>query len=267
MKPSVILLASKPGSALVLKKMLNAGWEVRCVVVPPKYDQSWMPSPSLEDVAAANKIPVKYNQYDVPLEKVDYVISYMYRNLVKSELIQRASLAALNFHPAPLPEFGGFAFYNVAIIEGSAKYGATCHHLDNGFDTGDLVKVRYFPINAEMETALTLERQTQLEMLLLFDEFMELAENDKPLPRIPQDPKRHRYLKLEEFERLKIIDASMPNDEIQKIARAFWFPPYNCAYLKLADDKKVQIIPDQVLDSVGEVLHANDYSRLKNISS
>ena len=96
---------------------------------------------------------------------------------------------------------------------------------------------------------------------------MELAESGKPLPRIPQDQKRHRYLKLEEFERLKIIDPSMPNDEIQKIARAFWFPPYNCAYLRLVNGKQVQIIPDQALASVREVLHTDDCTRLTAFSS
>ena len=115
--PSAVLLASKPASAIVLQKLIKANWDVRCVVIPARYDQSWMSSPSLEEVAIFHKIPVKSSQYDVPYDKVDFVISYMYRNLVKSEIIQLALKAALNFHPAPLPEFGGFAFYNVAIIE------------------------------------------------------------------------------------------------------------------------------------------------------
>ena len=110
-----------------------------------------------------------------------------------------ARKSAINFHPAPLPEFGGFAFYNLAILEEKTSYGCTCHHMDSSFDTGDIVKVRTFPMNYETDTALSLERKTQKEMLLLFDEIIDLI-NDKSLPSVPQDPKKHRYYSLEQFE-------------------------------------------------------------------
>lgn len=262
LKPSVILLATKPASVVVFEKMLKAGWNIASVVVPSKYDQSWMPSPTLADMAVRHGVPVYSKQDEVPVDKVDFVVSYMYRHLVKSQMIAKAAVAALNFHPAPLPEYGGFAFYNVAILERSKHYGATCHHLDAGFDTGSLVKVRLFDIDPEAETAVSLERRTQIEMLLLFDEFMQMAESGNAIPAIPQDPERHRYMTLEQFEQLKVIDAAASTDEIQRVARAFWYPPYSCGYISGAYGSRIQIVPDIVLRGLGELLHQDDYVRL-----
>ena len=89
-------------------------------------------------------------------ETADFVISYMYRHLVKSETLAMARRAALNFHAGPLPEYGGWAFYNLAILESASEYGCTCHFMDEGFDTGPLFKVKRFPIDASQETAYSL---------------------------------------------------------------------------------------------------------------
>ncbi len=96
---------------------------------------------------------------------MDFVISYMYRHLVKGDVIAMAKQAAVNFHAGPLPAYGGWAFYNVAILENASEYGCTCHYMDEGFDTGPIFKVRNFPINTSLETACSLERKTQREMI------------------------------------------------------------------------------------------------------
>lgn len=263
MKPSVILLATKPASVVVLQKMLKAGWNIKAVVTPSTYDQSWMQPPYLADLARQHDIPVYEKQDDLPGDQVDFVVSYMFRYLVKPHVIGRATIAALNFHPAPLPEYGGFAFYNVAILERCKQYGATCHHLDAGFDTGDLVKVRLFDIDSEIETAVSLERRTQEEMLILFDDFMAMAESGEPMPSIPQDPAKHRYMTCEQFEKLKIVDQrTVSAEEIQRVARAFWYPPYGCAYIAGPEETRIQIVPDMVLRGLGEMIHSNDYTRL-----
>ncbi|MDC0146019.1 formyltransferase family protein [Amylibacter sp.] len=264
-RPSVILLGSKPASCVVFKKMLRAKWNIKCVVIPKKYDQSWMPKPGLADLAKKHEIPVYETQKDIPKEKVDLVISYMYRNLVKSEIIELAKKAALNFHPAPLPEFGGFAFYNVAIIEGVKEYGATCHHMDNNFDTGDLVRVKTFAIDVENETAISLEKRTQKKMLKLFDEVMHMVTSDTELPRIPQSTDEHRYLTSLEFNKLKVINPNWNYEKIQRYARAFWFPPYPCAHIQTNSGGKSQIVPDSVLIELGLELHSKDYLELEHL--
>lgn len=263
-KPSVILLGSKPGAVVVLSKMIQRGWDIRYVVTTPEFNYDWIPGPTLEQFARDNGIKVLSDQNDIPVKvKTDYVISYMFRYLVKENVINMADRAALNFHAGPLPEYGGWAFYNIAILENSQEYGCTCHYMDNNFDTGPLLKVHRFPINSKLETAFSLERKAQEQMIVLFSEFCNMAESGEELPIKQQDPNKMRYLTKTEFEELKQIPADADSDTIDRYARAFWYPPYECAYTVI-NGNRVEIIPEIVKKELASLLHADDLEHLYN---
>ncbi len=265
-KPSVVLLGSKPGSVAALSVMLKRGWDVRGVVYSSKYDYPWIPGPTLGQFAAEKGIKLFPNQSHLRSDdRADFIISYMYRFLVKSETLNLANRAALNFHAGPLPEFGGWAFYNMAILENSSYYGCSCHYMDDNFDTGPLLQVRRFPIKASEETAYSLEQKTQEEMVKLFCEFCTIAESNKELPREEQDKQRMRYLNREDFEKLKEIPPGSDDETADRYARAFWYPPYDCAFIRNGD-VKFEVIPKVAKDHVAELLHAEDMAKLLTIS-
>jgi methionyl-tRNA formyltransferase len=259
--PSAILMGSKPGSVAALLMLLDRGWNVPAVVVSRTVHHEWISSPTLAEVASRRGISV-YAQSDLPQALgADYVISYMYRHRVTSATRARGAIGAVNFHPAPLPEYAGWAFYNMAILEHAAEYGCTCHHMDEGFDTGALIKVRRFAIDAATETAVSLERRTQREMLQLFNEFCDLAESGRPLPCVPQDPARMRYMTRDEFEAQKMIPPGADAETIQRYARAFWYPPYAGAKIKVGA-AYVEVVPEAVKPHLARLLHEHDMCAL-----
>jgi methionyl-tRNA formyltransferase len=261
-KPSIILLGSKPAAVVALSILLERGWDVKYVVVAKNFDLSWYGGQSIEELARDNGIKV-VTQAELPRDTmVDFVVSYQFRNLVKPDVLALARRAALNFHAAPLPEFGGFAYYSVAILEDVSIYGCTCHHMDEGFDTGPLFKVRRFPINARQETAYSLEARAQEEMLRLFVDVCYLAETQEELPLEEQDRSKSRYLKREQMEALKAIPADADAETIDRYARAFWYPPYECAYIKF-NDTKVDVVPQIAKEPLAFLLHAGDLERLQ----
>lgn len=261
-KPSVILMGSKPGSVVALETMLARGWDVRYVVVSRAMQHPWVSGPTLEETASARGIPV-VTQKELPADaEADFVISYMFRYLVKAHVIAMGRRAAVNFHAGPLPEFGGWAFYNVAILENSREYGCTCHYMDEGFDTGPLLRVRRFPIEPERETAVSLEQRAQEEMVRLFVEFCELAESGEPLPKIEQDRSRMRYMTQEQFEILKRIPEGADAETADRHARAFWYPPYACAYAEVGGTR-LEVVPKIAKEQLAILLHAEDYERLR----
>lgn len=262
-KPSIILLGSKPAAVVALSTLLQRGWDVKYVVVARNFDLSWYGGQSLEELALASGIPVG-TQSQMPRDlTADFVVSYQFRNLVKPDVLALAQRAALNFHAGPLPEFGGFAYYSVAILEDVAMYGCSCHHMDQHFDTGPLLKVRKFPVNIRQETAVSLEAIAQEEMLRLFIDVCFLAETEEQLPMTPQDETRSRYLKREELEALKAIPADADAETIDRYARAFWYPPYECAYINV-NGTKVDVIPDVAKQNLAHLLHADDLDRLRD---
>jgi methionyl-tRNA formyltransferase len=138
--------------------------------------------------------------------------------------------------------------------------------MDEGFDTGPLLKVNRFPIDAREETAWSLERKAQEEMICLFIEFCELAEAGRELPRLEQDQVRMRYLDQAAFERLKIIPADADDDTIQRHARAFFYPPYDCAYT-LINGVKTEVLPRLAKQQLAERLHFDDLDRLRTAAA
>lgn len=265
-KPSVILLGSKPGALVALSTMLKREWNIRYVVVSKSISHPWISGKTLTELALDNKIKV-ITQSEIPSdEPVDFVISYMYRHLVKTDVIAMARRAAVNFHAGPLPGYGGWAFYNIAILENASEYGCTCHYLDDGFDTGPLFKVRRFPVDTSQETASSLERKTQQEMIKLFIDFCDIVETRETLPFEEQDKTKFRYLRRPEFEALKQIPTDADEETIQRVSRAFWFPPYECAYTMLGETK-VEVVPTIVKTELAKLMHLNDLEELQETAN
>ena len=265
-KPSVILFGSKPGSVVALELMLQKAWKVLAVV--PSGNHPFIAGDRLNQVADSMAIPVLTQEKlidELGDQRVDFVISYMFRNKVKPKSLSLANRAALNFHAGPLPEYGGWAFYNLAILENETEYGCTCHYMDDGFDTGSLLKVRKFAIDTAKETAVSLERKAQAEMINLFCDFMELAENQTDFPKQDQDKTRMRYLSKTEFEKLKEIPHNADEETKERIARAFFYPPYECAYVNI-DGIKFEVIPNIIKQQLAKILHQNDLEDLRNIA-
>jgi len=259
--PTAILMGSKPGSLAALSIMLERGWEIPFVVVCKEHQYPWIQAPSLEEYAR-NKGLNTIAQEQLPDDVgVDFVISYMYRHRVKPKVLSLAKRAAVNFHAGPLPGFGGWAFYNVAILEDVPEYGCSCHYMDEGFDSGPVLKVRRFPIKASQETAVSLEQRSQLEMIRLFREFCAMAESGEDLPRQEQDPEKVRYMSRQEFEALKHIPEDADEETIQRYARAFWYPPYECGYVE-KNGVRVEVVPKGVKDEIAMHLHNADLEML-----
>lgn len=266
-KPTVILLGSKPGSVVVLSILLERGWDVRGVVVSPKLSNPWLSGPTLESYAREKGVAIFTAQDQLSRgERVDFLISYMFRYRVKAETLALARRASLNFHAGPLPEFGGWAFYNIAILENSKYYGCSCHYMDENFDTGPLFKVNRFPIDCAKETAYSLERKAQEEMIRLFQQFCGIAETGEDLPLEEQDKSRMRYLNREQFEALKEIPADADEETIDRHARAFWYPPYEGAFIKVGNTK-VEVVPRIVKEQLATLLHADELESLKRASA
>jgi methionyl-tRNA formyltransferase len=261
-KPSIVLMGSKPAAVVALAILVERGWDVQAVVVAKNIDLSWYGGMSVAQLATQHGIRV-LSPTELPRDlRVDFVVSYLFRNLVKPDVLAMARRAALNFHAAPLPAYGGWACYSLAILENLELYGCTCHHMDETFDTGPLLKVRRFPINVKQETAYSLEARAQDEMLRLFVDVCYTAENTRQLPSVAQNKHERRYLNRKQMEALKRIPDNADSETIDRYSRAFWYPPFDCAYINY-NNTRVEIVPSIAKVQLGRLLHAHDLERLR----
>ncbi len=81
-----------------------------------------------------------------------------YRYIIPKTLINKAVLGGVNLHPSLLPKYRGRAPLNWAIINGETKTGLTAHFLDEGIDTGDIIKQIEVPISECDDIANVLDK-------------------------------------------------------------------------------------------------------------
>jgi methionyl-tRNA formyltransferase len=224
--------------------MLAQGAEVVAVSAPRNTEPDFYPE-RLVDVAESFAIPLLDDQYlydclagravekAIDLRDIDLVVSILHQRRIKSPLLKLGRLGCLNFHPAPLPEYRGWGTYNIAILEGVKAWGASAHFADEGFDTGPLVRIRWFDIDCTQETALSLQRKTQPVMFELFKEVFDLALREGTLPSVVQWPGR-TFTKNEVMAQ-RFITTQDPPELVERKVRAFWYPPNPCAEVQIGD--------------------------------
>lgn len=261
----VVLLGRKPGAAEALKYLLEKEIEVVAVVGETKGSPTHY-SPRLIDIAEYYSVPVAtdselYEHLEslhntksprFNLDKIDLVISMMFRKRIEKPLIDLPKIGCINFHPAPLPGYRGYAGYNLGIYENVTSWAVSAHFIEESFDTGDIIKVLRFDINQGRETAFSLEQKSQVFLLELFKKVIDMVHKSGSLPRIPQG--KGRYFSFKDFEQLRMIKPEDTIDEITRKIRAFWYPPYEGASIKIKG-KTFTLVDSMVLKEAGGEYH------------
>lgn len=100
----------------------------------------------------------------------DFGISFMYTFKIPATEFEKGR-CWINFHPGPLPEFRGRNLAYHAIMSQSDHFGATIHYMDKDFDTGDIIDVVRFPIQAR-DTAGDLVNKSHIVLEQLFRRYV-----------------------------------------------------------------------------------------------
>lgn len=241
---NVLLLGRKYWSVLALKHLIAEGYNIVGVVGNPNEINSENPQKSLLSYAKSIEVPIYkhdelYNLINSENKTfngihVDIVISYLFWGKVKKNLLDIALVGSVNFHPAPLPEYQGLGGYNAAILDEFDNYGVTAHIMNENIDAGDILKVNRFSM-VDNETAYSLEQKSMVELLELFKEIFSNNLNDYISNSYKNEVHKGRYINRAEFEEMKYILSSDNDEEINRKIRAFWYPPYEGAKVKIGD--------------------------------
>ncbi len=237
----------KRSAARGLEWLLVEGVEVAAVVAsePDKHTRD---EQRVDLVAERHGVPLVTDEelYRSLPGDVDLVVSFLFWKRIREPLLSLGRAGCLNFHPAPLPDLRGVGGYNVAVLEGLTEWGVSCHFVDSGFDTGDIVEVERFPIDADTATAYSLDLDSQEHLYALFQRVMRRALAGEELPRTPQG--EGRYVDREEFEALRRVG---PGDDLDRKLRAFWYPPHPGAVVEV-DGRELTLVDEALL---GELAH------------
>ena len=121
----------------------------------------------------------------------DYLFSIINSAIIPKKIIERARHLAINFHNAPLPQYGGVHALSWAILNNEPEHGITWHVMTERVDGGDILKQACFTIDTQ-ETALSLSLKCYAHALSLFNEMIDELQNASITPT-PQDLLQSSY--------------------------------------------------------------------------
>jgi len=165
---------------------------------------------------------------DWPDWSCDLLLSYLCPKIVPISKLEQSKLP-INFHPAP-PEYPGLGCYNFAIYDDAKEYGVTCHRMSPRVDSGEIYRVRRFPM-PDSSTVDSLQKRSLVEMHELLNEILAAIMGGNELTRT--DEWRRGPTTRADFETLRQVPLDATRDEVERRVKAFANPNFDGAYLRL----------------------------------
>lgn len=147
----------------------------------------------------------------------DLVAVAAYAKLIPPEILYFPRYGCINVHPSLIPDFRGPSPIESAIMAGRKETGVTIFHMNEGYDTGDVIIQKIVPIIDE-DTGGTLTGKLSGAGAELLLEAVDMIEKGTA-KRIPQDLKAGSYTKMIKNEDC-LIDWNLSREVIHNKVRA-----------------------------------------------
>lgn len=155
MKDKNVVFMGTPEFAVPVLEMLIEKTNVIMVVTQPdkivgrKKEIKFSP---VKEVAIKHNIevfqPSKIRLDYESLKKldIDLIVTCAFGQILPKEVLDLPKYGSINVHASILPKYRGSAPIEYAIMNGDKKTGVTIMYMDEGMDTGDIIKISKLPI-------------------------------------------------------------------------------------------------------------------------
>lgn len=241
-------MGRKKQAAELLKWTVEQNIEVVAVCTDNQFDNS--PTAKMAEELNIPVISMEEAEKYSDNNEVDLVISYLYWRKIRKPLIENPKYGCINFHPAILPDWKGCGGYNIAILYKLDKWGVTAHYVNESIDTGPIIRVNRFDFDYKTATAKSLEKITQEELVKLYKEIILEVKEKGRLDTLDLDNSKGTYISRKQMNDMKVITKEdLESDDLDVKIRAFWFPPYEGAYIE-SNGKRYTLVDKEILNSL-----------------
>ena len=216
----IMFMGTPEISATCLEKLIKDGHNIVATVTredKPRGRGNVMTPTPVKILSLENGIPVytpatlRDGEFMKLLDeyKPDLIAVVAYGKILPAEVINYPTLGCINLHVSLLPKYRGAAPMQRAIMEGERETGVTIMYMDVGLDTGDIIEIEKFPINADDDFEAIHDRSAEVGSKLLSDTIVKLGEGTAT--RTPQNNELATYAAKIEKEDCKIdfnLDAA-----------------------------------------------------------
>ena len=183
----------------------------------------------------------------------DYIIVAAYGQILPRAILNHAP--CINLHASILPQYRGASPIQQTLLNGDKETGVTAMLMEEGLDTGDILKLEKIQVADDEMVEALFEKLTQLATLLTLD----VIRNFASYKALKQDESQATHCK-----KISKADGLVAFDDAQRFFnkyRAFtpWPGIYLASKLKL---KKVALGEKSSKNSAGEILSIDKESIL-----
>ena len=250
----IVFMGTPDFSLQPLKKLIEAGHYVSLVLTreDKKRNRGELSPTPVKELAQELNIPVltPSRMKDEALlerlnsEKADFFVVVAYGKILPKEILDMPKFGCINIHASLLPEYRGAAPIQWSIIDGKKKTGITTMLMDEGLDTGDILKQYELPI-ANNETGGSLFEKLAL---LGGEAIVDTIDNFNNITPKKQGESTTGYAKMIS-KSMGDIDFNKSAIEIERLIRGMnpWpsaYTKYMGKVLKIWEAKVAENIPE-----------------------
>ena len=155
----------------------------------------------------------------------DFIFSYRCHWLIEEQILNKASIASINFHPGT-PDFPGSGAYSWALYYKKDNFGITIHLMNNKFDNGKILDVCRFKIDDSYDLP-RLIKETYSFSLSVFKSYVSKI-NSTPSQDIGylfSGPKKFNWSekvnKISDLDKMKVLTTNLDITEFERRIRSF----------------------------------------------
>lgn len=167
---------------------------------------------------------------DLFLQSTNVLISYLSPWIVPGQVLKKIKIASVNFHPGP-PEYPGTGCTNFALYNQERTFGVTAHIMEEGVDSGRIIKVSRFPV-AINETVFSLTNKCYSEIEKIFPSVISPILEGRILTDDTESWARKPYTR-KELDELCKISCKMSEVEVKRRIRATVYPGMPGPYIEI----------------------------------
>lgn len=193
--------------------------------------------------------------------KADLFVMSGYNKILRPIIFDIPPLGTINLHGGRLPEYRGAAPINWQIIHGETIGGCAIIFVDEGIDTGDIIRQEYYRILPEDTHASVLKKTLDIFPPLLVKVLEDIRSGNVSVT--PQDPLEGCYHTRRYPRDSKIHWQDMTDVQVHNLVRGM-HGPYPSAFTYRDDTKieieKTSLLEETILGTPGRVPMSRDGS-------
>tara|TARA_R100001509_G_C4882191_1_gene220506 strand:+ start:1492 stop:2187 length:696 start_codon:yes stop_codon:yes gene_type:complete len=159
----------------------------------------------------------------------EYIFHFKSYCILPKDFIERASIAAINFHPSH-PRYPGSGGINWALYNEDDETGVTVHYLNEKVDNGPIINVYRVTIEESDDVASLIDKVHRCQ----FDSFANIIhtitiQGSSELSRIASENTNKwgkKTGRIRDIDKLENIDINISKEKLDKIIKSTYYNGY-----------------------------------------